>query len=367
MTVAFCILGWLLGWVALGRPRQVHQIRRPGVADPRPLTVVIPARNEQSSLAGLLTDLTEDPELSGARVIVVDDHSTDRTAELAASFSGVTVLSAPALPEGWTGKSWACHVAVQHGELAADDVVVFLDADVRMEPGALGRLRAAHAEHGGLVSVQPWHVTERWYEQLSALFNVIAIMGTGAGHRANGAFGPVMLTSFGEYRRVGGHTAVRDEVVEDLAIAANFRACDLPVSVLEGGADIRFRMYPDGLGQLAEGWTKNFALGAGSTPPLRLIATVIWVTAMGSAAIAVVDAARGELEVLWAVLLYGSFVAQAEVMFRQVGRFRALTSVLYPVPLVFFVGIFLRSLWRVHVRHNVTWRGRTISTARPRG
>jgi 4,4'-diaponeurosporenoate glycosyltransferase len=367
VTVLFCILGWLLGWAALGRLRRVGQLPT-GADRGAGCTVVIPARNEESSIRNLLSDLTSDPGLSEALIVVVDDHSTDRTGEIARSFGRVQVVEAPALPESWTGKSWACHVGVQATRDRHHSSLVFLDADVRVAPGALGRLRREQARVGGLVSVQPWHVTRRWYEQLSALFNVIAVMGTGTGdgHRATGAFGPVMVTTYDEYDRIGGHASVRSEVVEDLALAARFRSWQLPVSVLAGGRDLRFRMYPDGPQQLSEGWTKNFALGAGSTPPLRLGAIVLWVTAAGSAALAVVGL-QGELSIPWAVGLYGSFVAQLEVMFRKVGRFRAWTSVLYPVGLVFFVAIFVRSLWRVHIRHSVTWRGRSIPTVRQRG
>ena len=279
-------------------------------------------------LAGLCDPL--DPTTPPDRIIVVDDDSSDRTAALAAAHDGVEVVPAPPLPESWTGKSWACHSGLQqvpqrsaeHG--GPDDVVVFLDADVRLTRAALARVVAERDEHGGLVSVQPWHETERPYEQLSCLFNVLAVMGTAMGSRggATGAFGPVLVTSRADYEAVGGHGSVRSEVVEDLALAQRYRDAGLPVEVVEGRRDIRFRMYPGGLRQLTEGWTKNFA----------------------------------------GVALYLAFATQLWVMFRQVGRFGPVTALLFPVPLVFFIAVFVRSLWRTHVRHSVTWRGRAVST-----
>jgi 4,4'-diaponeurosporenoate glycosyltransferase len=246
-------------------------------------------------------------------------------------------------------------------------VVVFLDADVRLGAGALDRL-VAEAAAGGLVSVQPWHDTERPYEQLSALFNVIAVMGTGAGgSRPTGAFGPVLATTASAYRRVGGHEAVRDDVVEDVALADRYRAAAESVRIAAGRGSFRFRMYPAGVRQLVEGWTKNFATGAGATRPVRLAAIVAWIIAAGSAVGLLSDAAVGALPWWVALAVYGGFVAQFLAMFRQVGRFGVPAAVLYPALVLFFLGVFARSAWRTYVRRSVEWRGRIIPVGAARG
>lgn len=373
VTYVVCIVGWIAGWLVFGRPRRLGPAG-PGTGPPMPVTVLIPARNESASLGGLLGDLertaTDGP---AARVVVLDDASEDDTAEIARRSAGVELVEVPDLPRGWAGKCWACDRGVEAVSNSAgrsssgardDDLLVFLDADVRLRSDALECLDAEHRRAGGLVSVQPWHVTERPYEQLSALFNVIALMGTGAGSASpKGAFGPVLVTSRRDYRAVGGHAAVRGEIVEDLALAANYRAAGLPVTVSTGGERIRFRMYPTGIGDLIDGWTKNFALGAGATSVPRLAAIVCWIAAMGSAAAALVEH-TGDLAA-WsvAVVAYLSFVVQLLVMFRQVGRFGLVSALAYPLLLVAFVGVFGRSLWRTHVRRSVSWRGRTIAVS----
>jgi 4,4'-diaponeurosporenoate glycosyltransferase len=393
VTIAVCALGWIAGWLLLGRVRPASDLagtephtgtRRAGL---RGVTVIVPARNEAMNITGLLEGLCDpdDPTSPPDRIIVVDDHSSDDTATLARRYQGVEVVAAPPLPDRWTGKSWACSTGAQHRAHTApieppgptealpadapEDVLVFLDADVRLDRAALAQVVARRDAHGGLVSVQPWHRTRRWYEQLSSLFNVVAVMGTAAGARSGptGAFGPVLVTSRADYDRIGGHATVRSQVVEDLAIAQRYLDAALPVQVFRGGETIQFRMYPGGLRQLVEGWTKNFAAGAGSTRMLRLAATVLWITCLGSAAFALEDAVRGDLPVGVGISLYLAFVVQLLVMFRQVGSFGVLTAALYPIPLVFFVLVFIRSLWRTHVRHNVTWRGRAVSTAPDRG
>jgi 4,4'-diaponeurosporenoate glycosyltransferase len=246
---------------------------------------------------------------------------------------------------------------------------VFLDADVRLDDGALDRVLAARNERGGLVSVQPWHTAPRAYERLSALFNVIALMGIGAGsrRRPTGAFGPLMVTSRADYEDAGGHAAVHDQVVEDVALAQAYRAADKSVEVLAGERSVRFRMYPDGPRSMLQGWTKNFVTGAGATAPLRLGAIVVWVTSLGASLGVLFDGLSGDVPVGVFPPVYALFVAQLVWMFRRTGSFGLRTALVYPLLMAFFAVVFARSAWRTYVRRSVTWRGRAVPvrTARP--
>ena len=163
-----------------------------------------------------------------------------------------------------------------------------------------------------------------------------------------------------DYPAVGGHAAVRDQVAEDLALGRRYRDAGLGSHLLVGGRAVRFRMYPGGPRQLVEGWTKNFATGAGSTRVLRLLAVVAWIAALGTAAVLLVDGLRGERSLVVGAVAYLSMAAQVAVLFRAVGRFGPLSAVLYPLHLVVFVVVFVRSLWSTHVRREVRWRGRTL-------
>ena len=100
------------------------------------------------------------------------------------------------------------------------------------------------------------------------------------------AFGPCLLTTAADYRATGGHAAVRAEVVEDVHLARRYRAQGLPVTCLGGGDVVGFRMYPAGLRQLVQGWTKNIASGAGLSPPWALLGTVAWICACVAVALA---------------------------------------------------------------------------------
>ena len=327
------------------------------------VSVVIPARDEARTLPALLGSLAAlDPRPH--EVIVVDDHSSDATAEVAVRF-GATVVAAPPLPDGWLGKSWAAHVGAG---AATGDLLLFLDADTWLSADALDHLAAAGPD--GLLSVQPHHVTERAYEQASAFPNLVSMMGSGAfvawpHTRRSAAFGPCLLTSRTDYERAGGHAAVRGEVVEDLHLARAYRAAGLPVRCRAGGETVRFRMYPGGVRQLVEGWTKNLAAGAAGASPVAVAGAVWWVAACCAVAVTGIAAGGAWIAgsgtvplapaVAWAVV-----ALQVHWLLGRIGRFRAWTSVVFVLPLLAFVALFAVSLVRTVLHRPTSWRGRRI-------
>lgn len=332
-----------------------------GALAARRTTIVVPARNEEASLGNLLHDIAAlDP--APARVVVVDDRSTDRTREIAWSHEFATVVDAPPLPAGWRGKPWACHLgaesAIRGGP--ADGILVFLDADVRLRPAALGLL-LDEAERGGVVSVQPFHEVPTAVEHLSALFNVVSLMGVGAGTDAPSAmFGPVICCTVADYERVGGHSGVRSSVTEDVALAHRFLATGIGVRVLGGGDAVRFRMYPTGLRSLVEGWSKNMATGAAAVPWWRTVGVALWIAGLVSASMAAVGLVTGAATSTAELVAVVSAALGLGVLLGRVGTFRWWAVVGFPILVAGFVVIFARSVWLTHVRHSVTWRGRTI-------
>ncbi len=346
--------GWLAGWWLF---RRVPGLPRSGSASAAATTVsvVIPARDEAASLPGLLTSLASQARRPD-ETIVVDDHSRDGTAAVAAA-AGATVLAAPALPPGWTGKAWACWNGAHR---ATGEVLVFLDADTTLGPDALLRLLGTLDGGGGIVSVQPWHYTVHRYERLSAYFNVIATMGTGlaagraAGSRPVGPFGPCIAVRRREYFRHGGHRVVQQEILDDLALAKHF-----PQVRSFGGTSagtVGYRMYPHGLGQLVEGWSKNFAAGASATPLVRLALIVTWLGGSILASPGGWPAAPGSVIAAAAYLAYaGQFAA----MLGQLGRFGPMTAAAFPVCLAGFIAIFLRSLL-LSARGRARWKDREV-------
>ena len=331
------------------------------------VSVVVPARDEEQSLPALLAALHAST-VPVVEVVVVDDGSSDRTAAVAREASA-RVLAAGSPPAGWTGKAWACHVGA---EATTGDLLLFLDADTVLEPDALGGLLELHEQHGGLVSVQPHHRVPEAYEQLSAYFNVVALMSsdafTGGSSRRPMAFGPCLLTSRRDYAAVGGHAVVRGEILDDVRLAQAYDRAGLPVACAVGGAAVAMRSYPGGLAQLVSGWTKNIASGAAAAAPRASLATVLWISTHHAVAVgallAVVGAVVGRdlatgSALIWAL---GWLVTswQLRGLLRRAGTFRWWTWVLFPVPLLAFDLVFARSALLTVVRRSVRWRGRTV-------
>ncbi len=350
---------WLLGRIA--SPRDLSHA--PGQAEAWPaVSVIIPARDEEASLPHLLASIGHQTH-PAREVIVIDDHSGDATAALATAW-GATVRSAPDLAPGWLGKPAACAAGAA---VATGEVLVFLDADVTLAPHALGALVDERRRRGGLVSVQPHHRTVRAYERLSAICNLVAMMGTLAftgppRPKVTMAFGPCLIASRADYNAAGGHghPSVRAVVVEDMALARTFRAVDLPVTVLGGRRVVSFRMYPSGLRQLIDGWTRSLVAGARGTSPLALLGPFFWVWGALVAAADGVRALGGGRHWALDAVVYGAWAAQIAWMLRRVGRFGVFSALLFPVPLVAFVAIFARSLVLAATGRQVRWRGRLV-------
>ncbi|MEO5901185.1 MAG: glycosyltransferase [Ilumatobacteraceae bacterium] len=335
------------------------------------LAVIIPARDEADNLPALFDCLARS-EVRPHEVIVVDDGSSDDTAAIAAH-EGAEVVPAGRLPAGWAGKPHACALGVAH---STGDVLVFLDADVRLSSSALGLVLAELAARGGLVSVQPHHRPASWIEQLSAVFNVCAVAGSGAftagADRADGAgriaYGPCLAISRNDYLAVGGHAGVSGSVIEDIALARALEASGRSVSALLGGDDLTYRMYPSGWRAMVQGWTKNIARGAARAPLVPVLATVAWVAAMVATTIATVSGVVHWIAgggVPWpALVAYAAIAVHAPWVLRRVGSFHVLTALLFPIPVVFFVLVFLRSMSLAVLRRPVRWRGRVISPSR---
>jgi len=351
------LLGWLLALHLSPLPRTPLR-RRPAVS------VLIPARNEQATLPHLLAALRRQA-LQPLEVIVIDDHSSDDTAAIAraaATTLPIRLIQPPPLAVGWCGKTWALHHGVR---ASAGEVLVFLDADTEPEPELLSHLVAEQQRLGGLVSVQPYHRTERPYEQLSLLFNLVGLLAVPLGPRCGVAFGPAMATSRDDYLRSGGHAAVADKVVEDWFLAHCYERVGLPVSAYIGDGQIAYRMYPGGLRDLVVGFDKNFATAAAEVHWPWMLAVVLWLSGLFWAAWCGPAALLGwpllgDRSLAVNGLIYGAYALQLAWLTRRVGRFGWIALV-FPVPVLFFLVVFLLAILNLE-RGQVQWKGRRVST-----
>lgn len=232
------------------------------------LSVCIPARNEAENIPLLLADLAAQ-SLIPHEVLVLDDHSTDGTGAAAEEFAAqlpLQIFEGTPLPQGWSGKNWACHQLFSH---AKGNLILFIDADVRLAPDALQTaLTIQHALGTAMLSVFPRQITESRGESLIVpmmnwlllTFLPLRLVYTSFFKSFVAANGQFILVDSDSYTETGGHEKMKGRIVEDMEMARSMRKMKKPVLTLLGGESVSCRMYK-GFHESLEGFTKNFYAG----------------------------------------------------------------------------------------------------------
>jgi 4,4'-diaponeurosporenoate glycosyltransferase len=350
-----CAVGLPAGFLLIRRvpacpPSQPHAVMN--------LSIVIPARNEEDNLPRLLQSIAASTA-HPAEVLVVDDASTDNTALIAQSLGATVITSAP-LPAGWTGKAWACH---QGAKLAIGEYLLFLDADTFFVGNGLDRLIArfiTECDPELVLSLLPYHSMSDAYEQFSLFF--IILMAAGAGGfgvvSEPRLFGQSLLIAQETYLTAGGHAAVSGFVLENLNLAHLIRAAGGRNLCLGGRGTLHMRMFPKGPGQMSDSWTKAFIHGAATSGGCVLASSVVWISALWSTALLlIVPHNYGRLSL---AVVYLLFSLQLVWFRRQLGNYRFLTCLLYPLPLAYYCAVFGRSASRRALGRKTVWRGREV-------
>lgn len=329
---------------------------------PPKVSAIIPARNEESNLPKILGSLAKQT-LPPHEIIVVDDFSTDATAEIAKNY-GAHVIHNPELPDGWTGKNWA----LWNGYLASTgDVLVFLDADVTLAPIALEALIKARERTGGVISVVPYHNTERFYERLSLVTYILSIfVFTSPFERNNpkkGLFGPCIVTTRHDYERINGHKSIQGEVLDDLKLGKKFIEAGIPVENYLGNKIVSFRLYPNGLRSELEGYGKSAALGTMMFTSTTLIFIVLWLLGLFTTGLVFPFLLITQHNaVVWPFLAgYILYTLQFFYLLKYTGQYGVLMPIIHFLSLLFFIVMMFYSLYQVLFVGSVSWKGRQIN------
>lgn len=332
-----------------------------------PVSVLIPARNEEASIGPAVESVlaSENVELE---VVVLDDQSTDRTAEvvreIAARDDRARLEAAPPLPEGWCGKQHACYSL---SRLAKYDTLMFLDADVRLTPGAVRRMAGfLQASNCGLVSGFPRQETGTLIEKLVIPlihflllgFLPIARMRQSKLPSLSAGCGQLFVTSRAAYDRVGGHGAVRSSLHDGVTLPRAYRAAGVMTDLCDATPLAACRMYRSA-GELWHGLAKNAREGLGA-PALLPFSTALL--------------AGGQV-LPWALLIAAVFaptatpvvilaaVAAAASLSHRVGsavlyRQSVIGALLHPAGVLLLLAIQWYANFRAWVGKPVGWKGR---------
>jgi cellulose synthase/poly-beta-1,6-N-acetylglucosamine synthase-like glycosyltransferase len=340
------------------------------VSAPPTVSVIIPARNEEVALASCLESLVAQVGVA-FEIIVVDDHSTDRTRAIAYSFSNsrmrLQVIEAGTLPTGWTGKN----NAVATGARATrGEWLLFTDADTIHLPGSLARSVAEAKRHGAaLLSYPPEQIVDSFWEkavmpiifaELASSFRPSEVSNPKS--PAAAANGQYILITREAYDTVGGHAAIATNLLEDVALARAVKRSGRKIFFRYGADAVRTRMYRS-FAQLREGWTKNLALLFPSPARLAVLRALEFVLIIASFAISITSALRGYprpalITGILCVVLYTLFLARIR---RAHFSWNANALALFGLPL--FAYLLLRSA-KAHANGSISWKGRTYQDER---
>jgi len=362
--------------------RQLADVSPEPPADPPLLSAIVPARNEVHNIERCARSILAS-DYPALELIIVDDHSTDGTGELAREIAAadprVRVVTPPPLPDGWFGKQWACTTGAS---AARGDILAFFDADTHQTPDFLGRAVNVIRENGadmftGMGAQEMGSFWERIVQPQVFSMMLLRYGGTERMNRSRRAEekianGQCILITRAAYDEMGGHAAVRQFVAEDMALAQRFFRGGKRVVAVMAEESFSTRMYTS-LRELVHGWSKNmFVAGFDAMPGGRLgrriypwimltpavmglippIALFAGLTGLGSDDVRLFGAISSSALLLWWIAMYHGI--------RGPLRY----ALLYPLGagVLFYILMLALILGR-----RVQWKGRkyTVDSTRP--
>jgi glycosyltransferase involved in cell wall biosynthesis len=331
------------------------------------VTIIVPARNEETTIAACVTSLASQAEI--AEILVVNDQSTDSTASvvrgLMQEIPNLRLLESGELPDGWVGKNHALWVGVRE---AKSPWLLFTDADAEHERVSVSRaLQIANEQGAALVSFSPEQITQTWYEKalipyiylrLAKRFSYENVNDPNT--RAAAANGQFLMMRRDVYDAIGGHAGVAGEVLEDVALAMRVKAAGHRISFGSGKGIVHVRMYRS-FQAMWQGWKKNLYRLMGGTPWAvfrEIESSLPWIPLLMIA-----------LGLKFPLLL---FLGVLLLIGRQTSYGLDLVRNQYPFSFIFYyvpaVALYIAVLWasyRSHVHGRIEWKGREYSVGAP--
>ncbi|MBN2381090.1 glycosyltransferase [candidate division WOR-3 bacterium] len=334
------------------------------------VSILVPARNEEKNIEPCVRLLLAQ-DYPDFEVLVLDDESSDRTWKilkyLAKKDNRLKIVKGSPLPEGWIGKHWACHQLVGK---ASGDLILFTDADTRHRPETLNDAVAAfEAEDADFLTALPREEAHSLGEKLTIpimSFGIISFLPIRIAHRSHSpllslSVGQFMMVRKKTYEEIGGHEAVRTNVLDDVAMGRRIKSLGLHWRIVDASYHVNCRMYTS-LQEVSNGFSKNLFATFGNSVFIY-IPVWLWLTAVFIFPVFVLGlaAAGGNVSdkcIALALVTIGcSFIVWGITHLRF--RYPIYLTFLYPVMVFLWVVMAMRSMV-LSLAGQTFWKGRTI-------
>lgn len=346
------------------------------------VSICIPARNEQRVIERCVKSALHQ-DYPKMEVVVLDDESTDQTPDILSELSKtygqkLRLLQGKPKPEGWLGKPWACQ---QLAEQAQGDILIFIDADTWLQKTMAARIvRSMGHDVVDFLTVWPQQQLVTFWEKTViplVYYALLTLLPARYVHKTPkwipgmleplvrpmfaAACGQCMAFKRSAYDEVGGHASVKNEVVEDVALAKEIKKQGKTMKMYYGEATINCRMYHSGK-EIKEGFSKNFLAGFNHNIPLFLLMALLHLIVFVAPFVVLPMAI---LQQLWgAVLLSGLAVVTIlahRLLLARWFSWNIFYSLLHPLGVLWFQKLGAELLLKYVRGEKSSWKGRNIS------
>lgn len=346
------------------------------------ISVCIPARNEERSIARCINSIL-DQDYPNLQILVLNDRSTDSTAAILKKLQDkrsehFTVLQGEAKPEHWLGKPWACH---QLSQAAEGDMIVFADADTWFAPDSISRVAGAFRERSlDFLTVWPQQRLESFWEKMIIPLVYYALLSIlparfvyqiprifpGALRRQLSSYfaaacGQFLVFTREAYEKIGGHRSVRQQVVEDVALAKKIRRSGMRMRMYEGVATVNCRMYTSE-DEIESGFRKNLFAGFGFRLTLFILAGLLHLCVYVLPFVLLPIAIWDGLPVLAFLAGLAIFIILAHRLALAIWfNWNPLYGFLHPLSVLWFQKLAVKTIYDRWTGRKVTWKQRPVN------
>jgi hopene-associated glycosyltransferase HpnB len=349
----------LTPWRPWSTRERIEADPQAGSADLSEITVLIPARNEADVIGLTLAGLQS--QGGGLQVIVVDDQSSDATAQIAASFPNTRVVSGQPLPEGWAGKLWALEQGKSH---VRTPMTLLLDADIQLQPGLLAALLAhKRKDNRQFVSLMAdLRRTSFWDRLLLPAFVYyfkliypFSLSNSSFRHVAAAAGGCILVDTEA-LQRAGAFASLRNALIDDCTLARQVKNAGYRIWLGLSRGVVSLRPYGD-LRSIHDMVARSAFTQLGYSTAVLLIVTILFIFAYGVPFLLLGSADTWRLGVVALIAMMLSYLP----MLRYYGM-RLTWALLLPLSALLYIGMTWSSAIRYWRGVRSRWKDRTYSS-----